>query len=252
MESDLMLRLARLMLPALDELHLNTLTLDTDSKLVTLEIAATQALLVCPGCAVPSSRIHSHYDRTLADLAWAELRVCLCLQVRKCFCRNSACAQRIFAERLPEVAAPWARRTQRLAEQQRSLGLALGGVPAARLSSDLDCPASRDTMLRLVCATPTAAAPTPRYLGVDDWALRKGRTYGSIIIDLERSVVIDILPDRTAATFAQWLRDHPGVELISRDRGGAYAEGGAQGAPEAVQVSNCWPTAPVMGRLVTE
>ncbi len=119
------------MLPAPDELRLEALTLDVERKRVTLEVAATQTVLVCPGCSVASGRIHSHYDRTLADLAWADINVCLHLQVRKCFCGNKGCPQRIFTERLPEVAAPWARRTQRLVEQQRALGLALGGSRCA-------------------------------------------------------------------------------------------------------------------------
>jgi transposase len=103
MESDLMLKLACLMLPAPDELRLDALTLDVERKRVTLEVAATQTVLVCPGCSVASGRIHSHYDRTLADLTWADINVCLHLQVRKCFCGNKGCRQRIFTERLPEM-----------------------------------------------------------------------------------------------------------------------------------------------------
>jgi transposase len=194
----------------------------------------------CPRCRSGSSRVHSRYQRTVADLPWASINVCLHLEVRKCFCLDPACTQRIFSEHLPSVVAPWARRTQRLAEQQRAIGLALGGVPSQRLSEQLDCSASRDTFLRLVRAAPTTEMPVQRYVSVDDWVLRKGQNYGSIVIDLERSVILDILPDRSAETFARWLQEHPGVEVISRDRSGTYADGATMGAPEAIQVVDRW------------
>ncbi len=144
------------------------------------------------------------------------------------------------SERLPELVAPHARRTARLAEAQGQVGAALGGEAAARLLHHLAMPASPDTVLRLIRGLPLPAPEPPRVVAVDDWALRKGRTCGTIVVDLERRRTIALLPDRTSTTVADWLRQRPGIKVVARDRSTEYARAAAIGAPKAVQVADRW------------
>ena len=195
---------------------------------------------ICPYCGHYSDRVHSYYTRTIRDLPISECSVCLKVRTRRFRCVSQACSHQTFTERSPELVAPYAHRSTRLRRTLGELGRFLSGEAGARLTSKLRMKSSGDTLLRLLHQITLAALPIPRVLGVDDWAQRKGRTYGTILVDLERQKVVDLLPDRTAETLSTWLHSHPGIAIIARDRSTEYARGIKEGAPQALQVADRW------------
>lgn len=224
------------LLPDPECLHLTYLEACPQVIIAHVSTIASQAQ--CPLCLCSSEKIHSRYTRLLADLPWMGWAVQLELHTRRFFCQNRECPRQIFTERLPSVVEPYARRTMRLTDVFTLIGFALGGEAGKRLVAGMGLSSSPDTLLRLIRAQVDQQVPTPRILGVDDFSFCKRRTYGTILIDLEKRIPIDILPDREAATLETWLKAHTGVEIISRDRGGPYAEGARAGAPDAQQVAD--------------
>ncbi len=223
-------------LPNPEQLHL--VHLAATAQEITAVVETITASVPCPLCGRMSGRVHSRYIRSVADLPWHGVPFRLRVHVRRFFCDESTCSRAIFAERLLGLVAPHARRTERLTAWLRAVGFALGGKAGTQLLCALGLAASGDTLLRQVRQAPLSEMPAPHVVSVDDWSFLRGRRFGAIVVDLERRHVLDLLPDREAATVAAWLQRYPSVEVVSRDRGGSFAEGATRGAPQAVQVAD--------------
>jgi transposase len=205
--------------------HFHVEQLEASQEGIVLGVRSTAEDGSCPECQTCSSRVHSRYQRTVKDLPVCAIPLTLQLQVRRFFCDNPYCERKTFAEAVPKLVLPFARKTVRLTEQLRQLGFAAGAEGGAHVATEQKMACSADTILRLIRKTELSLHATPTHLGVDDWAFRRNVTYGTILVDLQDHHVVDLLPDRAATTLEAWLKAHPGVDLVSRDRAGEYATG---------------------------
>ena len=211
--------------------ELEVVSSDVTDKVITITAISTQAAPCCPLCGTNASRIHSHYRRQLTDMSCVGQRVRLILHVRKFFCDVKTCTRKIFTERLAPFIQPWARVTTRLFQAVEDIGLATSGMLGMRLGDRLGIQTSWMTIIRRMMARPPAPVERVVQLGIDDFSFRRGRKFGTILVDLQSRDIIDLLPDRKAKTASDWMSAHPEIDLVSRDRGKEYASAAASGAP---------------------
>src|SRR5579859_4660112 len=200
-----------------------------------IAVEASHPTSCCPLCTQLSDSLKSHYRRVLRDAPCAGREVQLVLTVRKFYCHNLYCERKVFTERLPTFVEPWARMTIRCCQHITSIGLATCGKGGARLADRLGIHTTRPTILRRIMDLPHISGGSVVYVGIDDFAFRRGYRFGTILVNLESHRVVDLLPDRRKETAARWMYHQPDLAVISRDRGGEYASAAREGAPQAIQ-----------------
>ena len=205
---------------------------------LTVEVISTQPCAGCPGCGNPSDAVHCQYRRTVHDVPCGGRSVVLRLGVRKFFCRASTCQRKVFAERLPDLVQPWARVTNRLLEALKAIGLAASAEVSERLAPRLGMQVKAPTLLCYLHTIPPPPEMRVQKLGIDDFALRRGDCYSTILVNLATGKPLDLLPDRTSDAVFPWLVRHQDIDVVSRDRANGYADAIKRALPHATQIAD--------------
>src|SRR5438270_4874180 len=205
---------------------------------LTVGVISTQPVARCPTCGSSSDHVHCQYQRTVYDVPCGGRSVVLQLRVRKFACWTATCPRKVFAERLPDLVQPWARVSNRLLEELKALGLAASAQVNERLAPRLGMHVKAPTLLRYLRVIPPPAKTSVRVLGIDDFAMKRGNSYGTILVNIETSKPLTLLPDRTAEAVWPWLKSHQEIEVVSRDRASAYADAVKRALPHATQVAD--------------
>lgn len=238
------------LLPLPDKLEIISISCVDDE--LEVRVVSNCTSCPCPICFLPSSAIHSYYRRHPIELPCAGRIVRLILCVKKFFCRTESCLRKIFTERVPELIEPSSRLTTRLRTLIQAIGVAFNANGGARLGVKMGIYVSRMTMLFSLHLLAVQPVKQVKHVGIDDFAWKRSLRYGTVIIDLDTHQIIDILPDREAESVKKWLAAHPEIEIVSRDLGGAYADGAAQGAPQAIQCADRWHLCKNLGDAIEE
>lgn len=212
----------------------------SEDNLIKIVVRSILRTANCPNCLQSSNSLKAHYLRFVSDLPWHGVKIKLVLKVRKFRCRNDLCSRKVFCERLQKVVAKYARRTFRLNEVISFLAFTLGGRGGAKATQKMNISVGKDTLIRMIRCRSQEIPQTVKVLGVDDFAFRKGQTYGTILVDLEKRQPIDLLPDRQSGTLRNWLLKRHDVEIVTRDRSISYAEAVSEGLPNAEQIADRW------------
>jgi transposase len=205
---------------------------------LTVEVISTQPFARCPKCGNLSDHVHCQYQRTVHDVPCGGRSVVLRLCVRKFFCWTATCPRKVFVERLPDLVQPWARVSNRLLEELKAIGLAASAEVSERLAPRLGMKVKAPTLLSYLRTIPAPSDTPVRVLGLDDFAMRRGDRYGTILVNLETGKPLDLLPDRTAEAVFPWLEKHQEIDVVSRDRASAYADAVKRALPHATQVAD--------------